>query len=164
MRSGAKRDNADVQVQIQVTPVQGNTLTVVNSTSGYAITAEGVTNGQGWLTTTADITRPATATAPVHSNSRAVRFSDNDPWAATVSVEPERALRVLAESKRGYVSVEVKDQYGNPFKPLKNTVYKTALDSYEVSVDPGSARKSDGTSEDAYGRCCKESRQGHPRL
>ena len=149
LRSGAKRDNADVQVQIQVTPVQGNTLTVVNSTSGYAIDASGVTAGQGWLTTTDTITRAATATTPVHSNSRAVRFSDNDPWAATVSVEPERALRVLAESKRGYVSVEVKDQYGNPFKPLKNTVYKTSLDSYTVSVDPGSARKSDGTSEDA---------------
>jgi hypothetical protein len=122
--AGPNRDNRDVQVQIVVSPLPGNTLTIVDSTTGTAITdaANGTVSGEIAATTTP----PAAA----HVVSKAARFSDNDPAAAAVSIEPETALKVLAETDRNSVSVSVLDQYNNPFRP--------PAAGYAVVVDPSS--------------------------
>ena len=136
IRSGANRDDLDVQVQIQVERVQGNELTLVESTNGHSIDATGA---NGWET--GEVTTGTAPNTRTMANSRAIRFSDNDPWAATLKVTPERQLRLLAETTRGFVQVELGNQYGEPFAPPRATVYKTGLtgdNAYTVTVDPSS--------------------------
>ena len=116
LRAGALRDNRDVQVQIVVSPLSGNDLTLADSTTGTIIPSGG--NG----------TESGLANNVV--TSRAARFSDNDPNAAVVSIEPETTLKVLAETDRNSVSVSVVDQYNDPFRPPS--------DGYSVVIDPSS--------------------------
>ncbi len=124
--AGPNRDNRDVQVQIVVSALPGNELTLVDSTTGTAIPSGGNGTESGLLAADAT-TNPPT---PARVVSAAARFSDNDPAAALVSIEPETTLKVLAETDRNSVSVSVLDQYKNAFRP------PTA--GYSVTVDPSS--------------------------
>ncbi len=124
-------DNRDVQVQIVVRPLPGNGMTMVDSTTGTAITDAATGTVSGVIA--------ATTAPPVlaHVVSKAARFSDNDANAAVVSIEPERTLKVLAETTRNSVSVSVMDQYGDPFRP--------PAAGYSVNIKPASVTVTDDT-------------------
>ena len=133
--AGPSRDNRDVQVQIIVSALLGNDLSLVDSTTGTAIPADG--NGTESGTLDADLTtNPPT---PVRVVSGAARFSDNDPAAAVVSIEPETTLRLLAETGRNSLSVSVLDQYNNAFRP--------PIGGYSVNVDPSSIADNTDTAD-----------------
>ncbi len=141
VRGGPNRDNRDVQIQLQVIPVLGNPLTVVDQTDGMAIDA----TGKGWVTGPVTI-----GTAPLIQtgvNTKASRVSDNDPHPARVEIEPEQDLRVLAQTTQAYVSMTLYDQYGDRFTPWSadagntRTARRTA---YMVGVNPASDRTAAG--------------------
>ena len=124
LRAGPNRDNRDVQVQIVVSPLPGNEMTIVDDTKGRVIT--NATNG----TVSGEIAATTAPPVAAHVVSKAARFSDNDAAAAVVSVKPETTLKVLPETDRNSVTVSAVDQYNDPFKP------PTA--GYSVQVNPGS--------------------------
>ena len=122
LRAGPNRDNRDVQVQIIVDVLPGNSMVLVDGVTGTEVTAGGAAANQS-----DDDANIDTATSVITA---AARFSDNDPAAAAVSIEPETTLKVLAETDRNSVSVSVLDQYNDPFRPPSA--------GYSVTVDPSS--------------------------
>ena len=131
--AGPFRDNRDVQVQIIVSALPGNELPLVDATSGRAIGADEGGTQSGSFLADGD-TNPPT---PFRVVSLAARFSDNDPAAAVVSIEPETTLRLLAETGRNSLSVSVLDQYNNAFRP--------PVGGYSVTVDRSSIVNDEAT-------------------
>ena len=127
-----------MQIQLQVTPVAGNTSVVVDNTVGLAIAAA----DKGW------VTGAVTIGNQVGVNTKASRVSDNDPHPAAVKVTPEQDLRVLSVTKQAYVSMTLTDQYGNAFTPWSADAGNTRLirrSAYTVGVNPGSDLLADGS-------------------
>ena len=153
LRVGPTRDNADVQVQIIVSALPGNGIRLgpgptgaapgmgpnADATTGRPISAADAGNNLGM-----ESGRHAVDAAPANTGdalrpervvSKAVRFSDNDPNAAVVSITPEAALKVIPETTRNSVSVSVLDQYKEAFRPPTG--------GYSVNVKPATVTVAD---------------------
>ncbi len=115
------RSDPDVQVSVTVAGATGNTLTLIDQTAGTST--------------------PTTGVLPD------VVFSDNASAVTSVSATSStrwRLLSTVTSRNRNTVSVEVSDQYGNPYGGNGNTVVAAGSNvAWEASYSlPSSGRRS----------------------